>query len=118
MSTEVNFDRRELGDRLRKSREYLGYSQDDVSNVVGLSRSAISLIETGSRKIDIAELKRFSELYKQPIAYFTQEKIIIEKDPAIRALARKVSDLSEEDISELEQFADYLKARAASKKGK
>ena len=118
MTSDVGFDRRELGDRLKNSREYLGYSQDEVASVVGLPRSAISLIESGQRKIDISELKRFSDLYEQSINYFTQEKISVEEVPVIRALARKASSLSMDDILELEQFADYLKTRAASKKAK
>ena len=40
-------DRKALGERLRKAREYLGFSQDQVAPILGIPRSALSLMETG-----------------------------------------------------------------------
>ena len=110
-------DRKMLGDRLREAREYLGFSQDQVATFLGVSRSALSLIESGQRKVDALELKMLASLYKHPVAHFTGE----EEDAAIgadvRHLARKVSDLSLEDKEELARFADYLRARKQKKEG-
>ena len=66
-------DRKTLGARLREAREYLGLSQDEVARAIDLPRSAVSLIESGQRKIDALELKRFAELYQRPVAEFTGE---------------------------------------------
>jgi transcriptional regulator with XRE-family HTH domain len=110
-------DRKTLGERLREAREYLGYSQDQVATFLGVSRSALSLMESGQRKVDALELKKLAGLYKRSVGYFTGE----EEDAAIGAdvkhLARKVSDLSSEDREELARFADFLRARKQKKEG-
>lgn len=110
-------DRKTLGERLREAREYLGYSQDQVATFLGVSRSALSLMESGQRKVDALELKKLAGLYKRTVGYFTGE----EEDAAIGAdvkhLARKVSDLSTEDREELARFADFLRARKQKKEG-
>ena len=61
----MNDDRQSLGARLREAREYLGLSQDEVARVVSLPRPAVSLIESGQRKVDALELKKFAELYRR-----------------------------------------------------
>lgn len=108
-------DRKTLGERLREAREYLGFSQDQVATFLGVPRSALSLMESGQRKVDALELKKLAGLYKRSVGYFTGE----EEDAAIGAdvkhLARKVSDLSSEDKEELARFADYLRARKQKK---
>ena len=43
-------DRKTLGERLREAREYLGFSQDQVATFLGVPRSALSLMETGSAR--------------------------------------------------------------------
>jgi transcriptional regulator with XRE-family HTH domain len=110
-------DRKTLGERLREAREYLGFSQDQVATFLGVPRSALSLMESGQRKVDALELKMLAGLYKRSVGYFTGE----EEDAAIGAdvqhLARKVADLSSEDKEELARFADYLRARKQRKEG-
>jgi transcriptional regulator with XRE-family HTH domain len=111
-------DRKTLGERLREAREYLGFSQDQVAKFLGVSRSALSLMESGQRKVDALELKKLAGLYKRSVGYFTGEE---EEDASVGAdvkhLARKVSDLSSEDREELARFADFLRARKQKKEG-
>jgi len=112
-------DRKTLGERLREAREYLGFSQDQVATFMGVSRSALSLMESGQRKVDALELKKLAGLYKRPVGYFTGEEG--DEDASIGAdvkhLARKVSDLSADDREELARFADFLRARKQKKEG-
>jgi transcriptional regulator with XRE-family HTH domain len=116
-SDDKDDDRKTLGEKLREAREYLGFSQDQVATFLGVSRSALSLMESGQRKVDALELKKLAGLYKRTVGYFTGE----EEDAAIGAdvkhLARKVSDLSSEDREELARFADFLRARKQKKEG-
>lgn len=56
--------RAKLGARLREAREAVGLSQAAVAPKVQISRSAISLLETGQRRITALELKRLAQLYK------------------------------------------------------
>ncbi len=38
-----------VGERVRKLREHLGYTQDEFASKLGLTRNFISLVETGQR---------------------------------------------------------------------
>jgi transcriptional regulator with XRE-family HTH domain len=108
-------DRKSLGARLREAREYLGFSQDEVARTVGLTRSAMSLLENGQRKVDALELKRLAEMYQRPVAEFTGEADVVEgaaMPETVQHLARAASKLKEADRAELLRFAEFLGAKA------
>jgi transcriptional regulator with XRE-family HTH domain len=106
-----------LGELLREAREYLELSQDEVAKQMNLPRTAISLLESGQRKVDALELKQFAQLYQRPIAYFTGEEETISAIPeSVAHLARAASKLSDRDREELTRFAEFLGSRAASRK--
>jgi len=111
-------DRKTLGERLREAREYLGFSQEEVATFLGVSRSALSNMETGQRKVEALELKKLAGLYKRTVSHFTGEEaegLTFEADVA--HLARKASELSADDRAELGRFADFLRARKQTKEG-
>jgi transcriptional regulator with XRE-family HTH domain len=109
-------DRKAMGDRLRAGREYIGFSQEEVATYLGVPRSALSLIEAGTRKVDALELKKLASLYKRPVTHFTGEEVE-EDDYAeeVAHLARKAKELSPADRAELGRFADFLRARKQEK---
>lgn len=114
-SNEENADRQKLGIRLREAREYLGLSQDEVAKYLNIPRTALSHIESGQRRIDALELKKVSQLYKRPVAYFTGESEVESGMPEdVAHLARAAAGLSEGDRRELSRFAEYLRARKVS----
>ncbi len=105
-------DRQLLGMRLKEAREYLELSQDEVAKAVQIPRSAISMMETGQRKVDALELSRLAEIYQRPIDYFTGES----KSPPkaaeeIKHLARAAAGLTDKDREELLRFAEFLRDR-------
>lgn len=109
-------DRAELGSRLKDAREYRGFSQEDVANYLGLSRSAVSLIESGSRRLDILELKKLAKLYECSIEELTGELVVPHADlGSIQMVARAAAALSQEDRSEVLRFAQFLQARKTAK---
>lgn len=109
--TERESDAKALAERLRDTREYLGLSQQFVSEQSGIPRSAISDIERGVRKVDSIELKKLSRLYRYPIEYFLGGGD--EDDAAdaetVQALARAVGELTKEDQQEVLRFANFLR---------
>ncbi len=105
-------DRVALGTKLKEAREYLGLLQQEVADKVGLSRSAVSLIEAGQRKVETFELKALSQLYERPIGFFTGELAAPERPQSVEMLARQAEKLSDADREELLRFSEYLMQRA------
>jgi transcriptional regulator with XRE-family HTH domain len=99
----------ELGERLRRSREYLGLSQNDVAEHLGLSRPAITNMEAGKRKVSTLELNRLAKLYRQPYDYFTGETAELADDETTGALFRATRDLSDRDREQVLRFAQFLR---------
>jgi transcriptional regulator with XRE-family HTH domain len=108
-----------LGQRLRTSRDYLGFSQDEVAKHLSISRTALSNIESGQRKVDALELKKLAALYQRSIAYFTGDVVAEAAMPAdVEHLARQAQELSSKDREELTRFAAFLgsQTKRASRK--
>ncbi|QNP50006.1 helix-turn-helix transcriptional regulator [Diaphorobacter aerolatus] len=101
--------------RLKEAREYLGLSQDDVAITLGISRPAVTNIESGNRKVEAVELDRLAKLYGRPVNYFLsgETKEVSEK---VAFYARTFRDLSEKDLDEVARFAEFLRASGTGKK--
>jgi transcriptional regulator with XRE-family HTH domain len=104
-------DRAALGARLRDAREYRGFSQEDVAKVLRVPRSAVSLIESGARRLDIMELRRLAELYQCRIEELTGEQQPQTQADSITMVARAAAKLSPGDRTEVLRFAEFLQAR-------
>lgn len=105
-------ERNQLGERLREAREYLALSQEEVAQAVGIPRAAISLIESGQRRVEALELKKFAAIYERPVSYFTGEQ---EQNPVpeeVEFLARAAAGMSPRDREELKRFAEFLQSRS------
>lgn len=102
---------RQIGDRLRLAREYLELKQEEAAKAVGLSRSALSLIENGRRKVDAVELTSFAQVYSQSIEALTGTAELPPLPESVQALARAATELSAEDRAELLHFAEFLQTR-------
>ena len=109
--------RRQLGDRLRDARKYLGLKQEEVATYLKIPRTALTDIENGQRRVEAIELTRLAKLYRQPVAYFTGEDASASLPIDVAHLARKAADLSEQDRTELGRFAEYLRARSLAGRG-
>ncbi len=113
-----DLDRVRLGELLRQAREYVELSQEEVGKKLDLPRTAISMIESGQRRLDALELKRFAELYQRPVSYFTGDHDVTAALPQdVEHLARRASSLSQTDRAELARFAEFLSSRSQAKVG-
>jgi transcriptional regulator with XRE-family HTH domain len=111
-------ERRQLGERLRDARKYVGLSQEEVSAILKLPRTAVTELESGQRKVVALELKRMAELYRQPVSHFTGEDVSAAPLTAdVAHLARQAASLSPKDREELGRFAEFLRARAGTDRG-
>ncbi len=113
MAEQVDNERETLGRKLREAREYLDLAQDEVARILNIPRSAISLIESGQRKVEALELKRLAEMYQRPVNSFTGDEGQNASLPdEVEHLARAASELSKEDRDELVRFAAFLRSRS------
>ena len=108
-------EKRCLAEILKQARECLSLSQDEVAKALGIPRSAILLIESGQRRVDVLELKKFAAVYQRPVSYFTGDEVAEPTLPAeVEHLAQAGRNLSSEDRDELARFAEFLLSRATA----
>ncbi|WP_107310497.1 helix-turn-helix domain-containing protein [Burkholderia metallica] len=107
--------REAMAARLKDAREYLGLSQDDVATALGISRPAVTNIESGNRKVEAVELDQLAKLYGRPVNYFLSGEND-EVEGKVAFYARTFKDLSEKDLDEVARFAEFLRASGSSKK--
>ena len=69
-TTIYSKEHRMLVERLKKARKEAGLDQEAVAKLLGVTQSYISKMESGQRRIDIVQLKRFAKAYKKKIDYF------------------------------------------------
>lgn len=106
-------ERTRLAELLKQAREYLSLSQDEVAKAVGIPRAAISMIESGQRRVDALELKKFATLYQRPVSHFTDDENVEASLPAeVEHLARAAANLSSKDREELARFAEFLQSKS------
>ncbi len=63
-------DYKEIIERLRKARLEAGLSQQEVADKLNKPQSYVSKIESGERRLDVAEIKSFATVYKKRISFF------------------------------------------------
>ncbi len=69
-TTIYSKEHRMLIERLKKARKEAGLDQEAVAKLLKVTQSYISKMESGQRRIDIVQLKRFAKVYKKKIDYF------------------------------------------------
>lgn len=95
-----------VGEVIKKRREELGKTQEQLANEVGVKPSTISLYETGARKPEIERIKKLSQ------ALGINETLLLgivvpkaDLDIALRAQ----TGLTAEDIKQIKSYVNILK---------
>ena len=104
-----------LGQRLKRAREAIGLTQQEVADLVALSRVAISQIESGQRAVSSYELLRLSRLYGREMASLLEEKPVGED--ALAVLLRTHPELVENTAlrAHLQDATDLFREHANMK---
>lgn len=93
---EMNYEK--VGNKLRKAREYLDLTQEQVASILNLGRDAIIRIEKGIRKVSADELNNFSMLYKISMEEILNDNSYVTTE---QAFARGFETLSVKDQKEI-----------------
>jgi len=108
----------EMAERLRQAREYLGISQEEVANALGISRPAVTNLEAGARKVEATELSAMARLYHRTVDYLLTGRDPVPQFPEqLTFLARAIKGLSDQDLGEVARFASFLQ-QSVGEKGK
>lgn len=60
----------ELGEKVRLLRKRRGLKQDDLGELLKLSRSQVSNLESGRRNLSLKQLEKLCEYFKVDMSYF------------------------------------------------
>ena len=85
-------DLREIGQRLRYAREFRGLSQQATAEAIGVTRTAITQMESGNRSVSTLELSKLAECFRRQISFFFQEAA--EEQDIFVALCRAAPELN------------------------
>jgi len=59
-------------EKLKKARHNAGLDQVEVAKKLNKTQSYISKIESGQRKIEVIQLKKFAKIYKKNLNFFIE----------------------------------------------
>ena len=94
-----------VSQRLKDGREYLGYSVDEIAQIIGIDDCLLRQIEAASAEVSEADLERLLAFYG-----LSKEWLFNGGDISSKAqfLARSKVGLSAKDFEEVNRFASYL----------
>jgi len=104
-----------VGERIRELRgSYgggVGISQDELAKALNIAANTVSRWETGTYRPGLDDLDALSRFFKVSILEFLpQEKK--DENTKVTALLRAARDLPEQDLDELQKYAEFRRARA------
>ncbi len=108
-----------VAQNIKKLREAARYTQDEVAQALGITRSAYSNYETGDREVPYDVIEEISDLYGCDMTVLFEENGCA--DDMILASAFRIEGVTEEaDFAEILRFKDivksYLKMEAIEKR--
>ena len=63
-------NRKDLSKKLKIARIESGLKQEEIAELMNLPISGISVIEKGTRKVEVIELMKFARYYNKPVEWF------------------------------------------------
>lgn len=97
-----------ISKNLKKLREAARYTQDEVAQALGITRSAYSNYESGEREAPYDVLEKASNLFGCDMLVFFEENKNV--DALILASAFRLDGLSPTDTEEIIRFKDIVKS--------
>ena len=85
----------EIGARVKARRERLRINQDELADALGLQRSALSRLETGSNTLNVLQLVTIAAELRTTVSYLVGE--ISEREIAEGVAISGYADLSDRD---------------------
>lgn len=93
---------------LKKLREIARYTQDEVAQALGITRSAYSNYESGDREVPYDVIEKASDFFGCDMTVLFEENE--NADALIFASAFRIHGISPEDSAEIMRFKDIVKS--------
>jgi transcriptional regulator with XRE-family HTH domain len=109
----------ELKDRLNQLRNEKKWTQEEMSNKVGIARTTYAMYEQGKRNPDYETLKKIADLFDVSTDYLLGRTDI--RNPEKKPEGRFFYDLdnaSQEDLDELESYFKFMQERKQKRENK
>lgn len=89
-----------------------GLSQEALAKKLSVATNTISRWETGTYKPSLEDLERLARFFGKSISDFLPEDgTKSERDEQVAALLRTAKELDAEDLTELQRYAEFRRAR-------
>ena len=97
---------------LRTSDGGRGISQEELAKAIGKSTNTVSRWETATYKPSIEDLDKLARFFNVSILeFFPSDAKPKQVEDRIMPLLRAVEDLTDDDLKELQGYAEYRRAR-------
>lgn len=93
---------------LKKLREVAKYTQDEVAQALGITRSAYSNYESGGREAPYDVLEKASDFFGCDMYVLFEENDNV--DDLILASAFRIDGITADDMAEIRRFKDIVKS--------
>ena len=103
-----------IGEKIRELRQNFsskGLSQEDLAVKIGVPTNTVSRWETATYKVSAEDLQKLAKFFSVDISIFFPETEQTKLKPNLQALMSATSDLNDDDIAELTEYARFRKAR-------
>jgi len=109
-----------FGERLRQLREEKGLNQLELSSILKVSNSTLSLYESGNRKPDYEILINLAIFFDVSSDYLLGISNIRKpvKDNSQTYISLDISGLPEEAVKQISDYAEFIKDKYAPYSGK
>jgi len=106
-----------IGEKIRVQRERLGWTQTRLAQALKVTPNTVSRWETATYRPSALDLDRLARLFGIAIWGLFPPDVAAPTE-AHKALLSATGDLPEEDLEELQRYADFIRARKTLHRGK
>lgn len=96
-----------ISKNIKRMREACRFTQEQVSQFLGIGRSAYSNYETGDRELPLEVMEKLADLYGCDLFLLYEEDADIVKNMLTTAF--RVNDLSTDDMKQIADFKAVVK---------
>ena len=96
-----------FNENLKIARERKGISQKEMAESIGVAKSTYSLYESGNREPNVQTIKKIADI----LSVSADELLGINDEPITIAAHFDGDEYTEEELDEIKQFAEFVKAK-------